>query len=133
MIQNYRKRKSVIVKHSSPKVPFKMEKTCEKDYSNIVEFDEDLEEQNPDKTIDLPSQYVKSVQLSIDIPAIDAMCTKYLIREETNYLESIKLTFEQTWNEISLGERIIEDYIRFCKTKKEFSLGYMHMANRQMR
>ena len=98
-------------------------------------FDEDLEEQNLDKNIDLPSQNVEavSVQLSINIPAIDAMCTRYLIWEETNYLESIKLTFEQTWNEISLGERIIEDYIRFCKTKKEFSLGYMHMVNRQMR
>ena len=110
-----------------------MEKTCDKDCLNMVEFDEDLEEQNLDKNLDLHSQYVESVQLSIDIPAIDAMCTRYLIWEETNYLESIKLTFEQTWNEISLGERIIEDYIRFCKTKKEFSLGYMHMVNRQMR
>ena len=110
-----------------------MGKTFEKYCSKMVEFEEDLEEQKLDTNLDLPSQYVEAVQLSIDIPAIDALCTKYLIREEANYLESIKLTFEQAWNEISLGERIVEDYIRFCTTKKEFSLGYMHMVNRQMR
>ena len=110
-----------------------MEEISEEDYLKIIQFDEELEEEKLDKTIDLPSQYAEAVQLSNDVPAPDVMCTKYLIREGANYLDSMKLTFEQTWNEISLGERIIEDYIRFCKTKKEFSLEYMHMVNRTMR
>jgi hypothetical protein len=73
------------------------------------------------------------VKLDIDIPAINAMCTKYLIQEENSHLETIKFTFEKAWDEISLGERIMTDYIKNCQTKKEFTSEFFQVVNRQFR
>ena len=73
------------------------------------------------------------VAASIDIPAINSIITKYLIQEEQSYLDSVKMVFEQSWNAVNLGERVIEDYIKFCKTKKNFSFEFIHLCNKQMR
>ena len=69
----------------------------------------------------------------IDTLAISSMIKRYLIQEDKLYLETVKMVFEQSWNEINLGERIIEDYIKFCITKKDFSFEFVHLVNKQMR
>ena len=74
-----------------------------------------------------------TVKLDIDIPAINAMCTKYLVQEEQTHLETIKITFSKAWDEISLGERIVKDYTKFCQTKEEFTSEYFEAGNRQFR
>ena len=76
---------------------------------------------------------VEKVKLDLDIPAINAMCTNYLVQEEKTCLEIIKITFTKAWDEISLGERIMSDYTTFCQTKKEFTSEYFLTANRQIR
>ena len=75
----------------------------------------------------------EKVKLDIDIPAINAMCTKYLVQEEKTHLETIKIAFAKAWDEISLGERIMTDYTKFCQTKKEFTSEYFEAGNRQFR
>ena len=75
----------------------------------------------------------KKVKLDIDIPANNAMCTKYLVQEEKTHLETIKITFSKAWDEISLGERIMTDYTKFCQTKEEFTSEYFEAGNRQFR
>jgi len=111
-----RKRKSVIVKHCSVKVPLKSEQFAEEP---LMINDEDID--------------AEDVKLVIDIPAINEMCTNYLVLEEKSHLEVIKVTFEKAWKEISHGERIMNDYINFCQTKKEFTSDFFHLANRQYR
>ena len=76
---------------------------------------------------------LEKVKLDIDIPAINAMCKKYLVQEEKTDLESIKITFSKAWDEISLGERIMTDYTKFCQTKEEFTSEYFEAGNRQFR
>ena len=76
---------------------------------------------------------VENVKLDLDIPAINAKCTNYLVQEEKTHLEIIKITFTKTWDEISFGERIMTDYIKFCQTKKEFTSEYFETTNRQIR
>jgi hypothetical protein len=76
---------------------------------------------------------VEKVKLDLDIPAINAMCTNYLVQEEKTHLEIIKITFTKAWDEISLGERIMTEYTKFCETKKEFTSEYFLTANRQIR
>ena len=104
----FRKRKSVIVKHCSIKTG--------KLQAALVE---DVERDNP--------------AAHIDIPAISSMCSAFLIQEEQTYLNAVKITFCQSWSEINLGERVLQDYIRFCKTKKDFSLDFIKLCNKQMR
>ena len=74
-----------------------------------------------------------SVKLDIDIPAINAMFTNYFVQEEQSHLQKIKLTFDKSWKEINHGERIMNDYIKCCQTKREFSSDFFHLANRQFR
>ena len=75
----------------------------------------------------------ESVKLDIDIPAINAMFTNYLVQEEQSHLQKIKITFDKSWKEINHGERIMNDYIKCCQTKREFSSDFFHLANRQYR
>ena len=77
--------------------------------------------------------HFEKVILNIDIPAINAMCTKYLVQEEKTHLETIKIAFAKAWDEISLGERIMTDYTKFCQTKEEFTSEYFEAGNRQFR
>ena len=99
---------------------------------NVKPYQDVKEEELEENTI-LQRKPVENIKLDIDIPAINAMCTKYLIQEEKTHLETIKITFEKAWDEISLGERIMTDYTRFCQTKKEFTSEYFQVGNRQFR
>ena len=76
---------------------------------------------------------IEKVKLDINIPAVKAMCTNYLVQEEKSYLETIKITFEKSWREINHWEGVIADYISCCQTRKEFSPDYFHHANKQYR
>jgi hypothetical protein len=129
---DFRKRKSVIVKHSSPKVPFTIEELEEEVIEKKLITDEDVKTENIESSLAEINPFEK-VKLDIDIPAINAMCTKYLVQEEKNHLESIKVTFSKAWDEISLGERIMTDYTKFCQTKEEFTSEYFEAGNRQFR
>jgi hypothetical protein len=94
--------------------------------------DEEVKAEELDSSIAQISPFEK-VKLDIDIPAINAMCTKYLVQEEKTHLETIKITFSKAWDEISLGERIMTDYTKFCQTKEEFTSEYFEVGNRQFR
>ena len=94
-------------------------------------FGEDIEKYNLENV--QPSQSTDEMQLCVDIPAISSMCRQYLVQEELTYLTIIKQTFQQTWGQINLGERIMADYIRFCGTKKDFSFEFIQLCNKQLR
>ena len=76
---------------------------------------------------------VEKVQLDLDIPAINAVCSNYFVWEDQTHLEIIMITFTKTWYEINLGERIMTDYIKFCQTKIEFDHEYFKITGRQIR
>ena len=124
---NYRKRKSVIVKHTSQEVPCKVDKLDEEKSIKSVKTVQEVKTEVVDTTA------VEKVKLDLDIPAINAMCTSYLVQEEKTHLEIIRITFTKTWDEISFGQRIMTDYTRFCQTKKEFTSEYFEISNRQIR
>ena len=78
-------------------------------------------------------QILSEGTLDIDKPAVYAMCTKYMVEEDNGYFDKIKICFEKSWNEISLGQRIMKDYMRSCQTKEGFSAEYFDTGNRQFR
>ena len=94
--------------------------------------EEKVKTEKIDNTIAEINNFEK-VKLDIDIPAINAMCTKYLVQEEKTHLETIKIAFAKAWDEISLGERIMTDYTKFCQTKEELTSEYFEAGNRQFR
>ena len=114
----------MIVKHSSTKIS-RMENMP----GDI--FGDDLEIYNLE--FGQPRESMDDLQLCFDIPAISSMCRQYLVQEELTYLTTIQHTFQQTWGEINLGERIMADYIRFCGTKKDFSFEFIQLCNKQLR
>ena len=73
------------------------------------------------------------MKLDIDIPAINIMCRKIFVQEEKTYVEQIKQTFEKAWNEVSLGENFINEYMKVCQTKQDFSSDFFLSTNRQLR
>ena len=132
LILNYRKRKSVIVKHSTEEVPYKVGKLDEETTEKNLKAGQKVQTEEVNTSI-IRLNPVEKVKLDLGIPAINAMCTNYLVQEEKTHLEMIKITFTKAWDEISLGERIMTDYTKFCETKKEFASEYFLTANRQIR
>ena len=120
----------MIVKHSSQEVPCKVDKLDEE--INMKSVKNEVKTEEVDNSL-VQINAVEKVKLDLDIPAINAMCTNYLVQEEKTHLEMIKITFTKTWDEISFGERIMTDYTKFCQTKKEFCSEYFETSNRQIR
>ena len=75
----------------------------------------------------------KQMKLDIDFPAINIMCREIFVQEEKTYIEKIRYTFEKAWNEVSLGENFINEYMKVCQTKQDFSSDFFFSTNRQLR
>ena len=69
----------------------------------------------------------------VDVPALNAMCTRYLAQEDKTLLETISAAFSAAWRENSKGERMMTEYISCCKQKKEFTKQFFHLNTRQFR
>ena len=78
-------------------------------------------------------KYMKGVKLGIDFPAINSMCTAYLVQEEKFYLETLKVTFEKAWLECNQGERLMNEYIYCCQKRKSFTSEFVLLCSRQFR
>ena len=113
-----RKRKSVIVQNNKSKLTRKYEHSGDNFW---------------DKRCELEDGKVVQVKLDIDLPVMNTLATRTLIAEEGCFLDGLKDTFETTWNEISLGEEIVKDYINFCQNRKHFKLEFFLLSNRQFR
>ena len=110
----------MIVKHNSNDRQDTLEERHVKDYEEHENICDAIESHG-------------GVKLDIDIPALNAMFTNYLANEEKEHLKMIKITFDKSWKEISHGEKIMNEYIKFCQTRKEFSSDFFHICNRQYR
>ena len=86
--------------------------------------EEKVKTEKIDNTIAEINNFEK-VKLDIDIPAINAMCTKYLVQEEETHLETIKINFQKH------GMRLVLE--KFCQTKEELTSEYFEAGNRQFR
>ena len=94
----FRKRKSVIVKHSSTKVPNKIEKLEENCVKTVIKDVGD--------DFILKKNYVQTLSegtLDIDKPAVHEMCTKYMILEDNGYLDNVKICFESSLRYLEFG------------------------------
>ena len=69
----------------------------------------------------------------VDVPALNALCTRYLAQEDKTHLETITAAFCAAWRENSKGERMMTEYISCCKQKKEFTKQFFHLNTRQFR
>lgn len=65
--------------------------------------------------------------------AIGAMATNNFRQEDTDYMETVKNTFEKAWHEINLGPDIMEDYIKYCKAPENIPCSFFDRLNRQFR
>ena len=74
-----------------------------------------------------------TIKLDINSPAMNKICKEILAQKEKVHLEKIKLIFETSWKEISLGEQFMADYIHFCKTKMELPPDIFLFCARQIR
>ena len=77
--------------------------------------------------------HVENIKLDISSPAMIRLGLQILVQEEKAQLEKIKLTFNNSWREISLGERFMRDYMNFCQTKKEFTPDFFLSIAKQVR
>ena len=71
--------------------------------------------------------------LDIDFSIIKTLCSKYFVQEDSFYLEKMKAKFEETRSEISLGQEIVTEFIKFCQVREEFSPAFWQGVSRQMR
>ena len=85
---NSRKRKSVIVKHSSQEVACKVDKLDEEITTKSVKTVLEVKTMEVDNSL-VQIDAAEKVKLDLDIPAINAMCTNYLVQEEKTHLEII--------------------------------------------
>ena len=58
---------------------------------------------------------------------IQSICLTYLI-EEAPYMDDIRNSFYQAWQQINLGQTVMQSYIAFSKYKNSFSLGYLQLG-----
>ena len=81
----------MIVKHTSQNISLKFGKS-----EQNLKTDQDVKKTELDNSfVDMKS--VEEVNLDIDIPARNAMCTKYLAKEEETHLEIIKISLPKLW------------------------------------
>eukprot|EP00092_Neocalanus_flemingeri_P027141 GFUD01029433.1.p1 GENE.GFUD01029433.1~~GFUD01029433.1.p1 ORF type:complete len:660 (+),score=109.72 GFUD01029433.1:54-1982(+) len=111
-----RKRKSVIVHNLKSKLARTAVDSYDSHWNDALE----LEDGN-----------VHQVNLDIDFASISTLTASALNGAEDCFLDKMKDTFEFTWNEISLGEEIVGDYINFCKNRSHFKLENWIVCNRQ--
>jgi len=112
-ISENRKRKSVIVRNHTSKVARK--EVYLEDNTSLESVDD--------------GQGIQELQLAVMNPLV----TNALIEQENNYMNILQDKFEITWNEISLGEEIVADYINFCQNINEFKFENWVVSNRQFR
>ena len=73
------------------------------------------------------------IKLDIDFSIIKTLCSKYFVQEDSFYIEKMKAKFEETRSEISLGQEIVTEFIKFCQVREEFSPAFWQGVSRQMR
>ena len=61
------------------------------------------------------------------------MATNNYRQEDTDYMETVKNTFEKAWHEINLGPDIMEDYIKYCQAPENIPCSFFDRLNRQFR
>ena len=108
----FRKRKSVIVQNKSKIV---------RKYSS----DETLSKSQ----FELDDQKACSSKNTNEVQIL----TRNVLEDESYILERFRHKFESCWNEISLGEETVSDYINFCQDREHFKLENWKISNRQFR
>lgn len=73
------------------------------------------------------------IKLDIDFSIIKTLCSTYFVQEDSFYLEKMKAKFEKSRSEISLGQEIVTEFIKFCQVREEFSPAFWQGVSRQMR
>ena len=61
---------------------------------------------------------VETLQISLNIQEIENMFTM----EEENYVMKLHKLFYETWQGISLGEKVLNDTVKFCQDRSRHPL-----------
>ena len=69
-------------------------------------------------------QKYSNIRLDIDSAICNGMGSSCFLQEANIYIEKTKDIFEKTKNEINLGQNHVLEFIKFCKTKGDFTAGF---------
>ena len=74
-----------------------------------------------------------NIRLDIDCAIFNGMGSSSFLQEANLYIEKTKDIFEKTKNEINLGQDHVTEFIKFCKTKRDFTAGFWKRVSMMMR
>ena len=69
----------------------------------------------------------------VDFKTNDSVNSKFLDIMKQEYLNNLKQSFEITRNQVNTGQKMMEMYINFCKTRENFSPKIFESGRRALR
>ena len=79
------------------------------------------------------NQDVYQINFDTELQVMNKLATRNLIEDESYVLDKFRHTFDTSWNEISLGEEPVSDYINFCQNRQHFKPENWKISNMQFR
>ena len=83
--------------------------------------------------IEMNNQDIYHIKFDTELHVMNKLATRNLIEDESYVLDIFRHTFDTSWNEISLGEEPVSDYIHFCQNREHFKPENWEISNRQFR
>jgi hypothetical protein len=79
------------------------------------------------------NQDVYQINFDTELQIMNTLATRNLVVDESYVLDKFRHTFDTSWNEISLGEEPVSDYINFCQNRQHFKPENWKISNMQFR
>jgi hypothetical protein len=79
------------------------------------------------------NQDVYQINFDTELQVMNKLATRNLIEDESYVLDKFRYIFDTAWNEISLGEEPVSDYINVCQNRQQFNSENRKISNMQFR
>ena len=83
--------------------------------------------------IGMNNQDIYQINFDTELQVMNKLATRNLIVDESYVLDKFRHIFDTSWNEISLGEEPVSDYINFCQNRQHFKPENWKISNMQFR
>ena len=83
--------------------------------------------------IEMNNQDVYQINFDTELQVMNKWATRNLIEDESSILDKFRHIFDTSWNEISLGEESVSDYINVCQNRQHFKTENWEISNMQFR
>ena len=83
--------------------------------------------------IGMNHQEVDQINFDTELQVMNKLATRNLIVDESYVLDRFRHIFDTSWNEISLGEESVSDYINVCQNRRQFKPENWKISNMQFK